>query len=119
MLKKLLVAVLALTMIVGLFSPALAANTKTGVITLDQPVPRDRAPRSSPGCTFEVDEYYYAGATSILRLPDAYGDDFFNTRFTNGVPFELQYIECTFYKPYTTERCWRNHLCLERPGRIS
>jgi hypothetical protein len=102
MLKKLLVAVLALTIIVGLFSPALAANTKTGIISLDQPVPRDRAPRSSPGCTYEVDEYYYSGATSILRLPDAYGDDFFNTRFTNGVPFELQYIECTFYKPYTT-----------------
>ncbi|MGB8225544.1 MAG: PQQ-binding-like beta-propeller repeat protein, partial [Sedimentisphaerales bacterium] len=102
MLKKLLVAVLALTIMIGLFSPALAANTKTGVITLDQAIARDRAPRSSPGCTYEVDEYYYAGYNKILQLPNAYGDDYLNTRFTNGVAFELQYLECTFYKPYTT-----------------
>jgi hypothetical protein len=102
MFKKLLVAVLALTMMIGLFSPALATNTKTGVVALEQQLPRiDRGARSSPGCTAEFDEYYYGGYNYIWGLPDSYGDEFFNMRFTNGVTMELQAVEFMFIKRAT------------------
>ena len=96
MLKKLLVAVLALTMMIGLFNSALAAKSK--LISPAQPAgqleTRARGDRTSPGCTDWVYESYWDNTYYIWQFPDVTnGTTFPNTRFTNGVDFELGLVE--------------------------
>jgi|GEM_PF-2676202 len=92
MLKKLLVALLVLTMMFGLFSAALAANPNDDVQLVDKQLTRPApAQRSTPGCTYgPVWEYYYSSFSATLGVPNAAGRNYLNTRFTNNTPMEVQ-----------------------------
>ncbi len=98
MLKKLLVAVLALTMIIGLFSLALATNAPTRDVERKplQPMADLRSDRSYP-CTIE--EYDAAVAYIYTwKSPDKYGDNYWNERFSNVSACSLKTVYIAFYQ---------------------
>jgi hypothetical protein len=93
MLKKLLVAVLALTMLIGLCSSALA-NKPAKTLETEQIVGNlePRTERGTPGCTQYVGESHHGSLYTTFGLPNAYGSSYPNTRFTNDVAMEVDAV---------------------------
>jgi len=95
MLKKLLVAVLVLTIFIGLFSPALATKNPTDADRFPVSQMADKGTRGYPCATEEYDaavQYIYT-----WKSPDKYGDNYWNERFTNAAQCSLKTIYMAFY----------------------
>jgi hypothetical protein len=94
MFKKLLVAVLALTMIIGLFSSALAANDQRIAKRLAQPITKQDVV-SSRAYPCDV-EWYDNDWAYLWTIPDGYGSDYYNMRFTNATACTLKTVYIFF-----------------------
>jgi hypothetical protein len=93
-LKRLLVAVLAFAMIIGLFSSALAANDQRIAKRLIQPIAK---PDINSTRAYPCDIEWYDNAWAFLwTIPDGYGSDYYNMRFTNATTCTLKTVYIFF-----------------------